>query len=264
MVVSGGAGCSLLRPAVRPPLDREEIVSVLHERAEQFQTLVDADIALVMTVSREGGEHRGPTLGGHIAFDAGIPALWMRAEKIGREIFSLKAVGAWFWLALPETREVVTGGPPAYGKLPHLIRPGEVRRMLEGPDGLGLTWSSTTMTVEQGDYRFDVRALDRPYVEVLVDRREVAVTTIRRYDVLGRTVTEVRLNDYSPVGGILFPHRFVVDRPLHGTTVELRLGDPTLNKPIPAQAFQPAQRPGWRQVDLDRQPLSAVEAFRGE
>ncbi len=139
-----------------------------------------------------------------------------------------------------------------------------MRRILAGPERLGLSWAAAEMTIEPELYRFRVELVGSPYLEAAVDRRQVAITLIRRYDVLGRTVTEVRMGDYEEADGLLFPHRLMVRRPLHGTEAELHLGRPRLNKPIPREAFQTPELPGWRRVDLDRQPLDAVEAFKGE
>ncbi|MFO8006414.1 MAG: hypothetical protein R6V05_01620 [Candidatus Brocadiia bacterium] len=259
------AGCSVFRrPPPGPPLPRRQVLEILRDRSERFHTLVDTRIGLRMAVTDSIGRQEGPKLGGHVAFDRDLPGLWVSAEKLGRQIFSLKAVGWTFALILPETREVVTGGPVAYEKLPHLIRPAEVRRILAGPERLGLSWPAAEMTVEPEVYRFRVDLAGSPYMEVAVDRRQVAITLIRRYDVLGRTVTEVHMGDYEEADGLLFPHRLAIHRPLHGTEAELRLGRPRLNKPIPAEAFQPPELPGWRRVDLDRQPLEEVEAFRAE
>lgn len=247
-----------------PPLSQAEVLHALETHSGSFRSLVDTDMSLVVTVSADGGRERTPTLTGHIAFDRELPGLWISAEKVGRQIFSLKARGDSFWLALPETREVATGSSQAYGKIPYLVRPGEAQRLLTGIEGLGLRWPGTTMHVEDRHYRFDVEVLGGPYAQVLVDRRKLVVSAIRRYDALGRIVTEVRLDDYRQVGRKLFAHRFSVTRPLSGTEVALRLGGPKLNKPIPTEAFQPAERPGWDIIDLDRQPLSAVRAFRKE
>ncbi len=255
-------GCRTTRPPPPPPLERAQLIHALRARSEGFHTLVDSDITLITSMFKDGEEQKGPALGGHIAFDRDVPALWLVTEKMGRQVFSLQAVGARFHLAIPKTREVVTGGPRAYGRLPHLVRPDEVSRILGGPDALGLSWPSTTMEVEPTAYRFEVTSLERPYMEVLVDRWEVAIRRIRRYDVLGRAVTDVRLHDYRAVEGLPFPHRLVVLRPLYGTKIDLRLGSPKLNKSIPPEAFEPAEHPGWDHVDLDRRPLSDVKAFR--
>ena len=257
-------GCALLRPAPPPPLPPAEVVAALRETAERFHTVTDTDISLHISVTADGKTQRAPSLGGLIAFNARLPGLWLDTEKVTRRVFSLKALGERFYLAIFETREVVTGGPAAYARLPHLVRPGEVRSFFAGPDRLGLTWPDTTMAVQADEYRFDVPVAGVLRSRVLVDRRKVVVTAIRRYDALGRTVTEVVLGGHKQTDGVPFPRRLTVERPLDGVKVELRLGDPRLNKELPAATFLPPQRPGWRVIDLDRQPLSAVEAFRTE
>ncbi len=256
------AGCAGLRGVPAEPLPPEEALARLRDRAERFSTLVDPDISLVIRTRTEDGTDRSPTLGGHIAFDRRLPALWLNAEKVGRQIFSLRAIGMQFALVLPETGELVTGGPGAYARLPHLVRPEEVRTMFAGPETLGLTWpSSSVVTTPQG-YLFTVRVLGLPYRRVLVDRLNGVVRRIDRCDVRGDLLTRVELDRYAPVDDSFFPRRLVVERPAAGVGVELRLGAPELNKEIPIQAFIQPERPDLRHVDLDRQPLSEVEAFR--
>jgi hypothetical protein len=258
------AGCQLFRGPPPPPLPADRIVEALRERAVAVYTVTDTDISLIISATSEGETERAPTLGGFIAFNARLPGLWLDAEKLTRRVFSLKALRGRFWLALFETREVVTGGAAAYARLPHLVRPEEVRAFFGGPERLGLNWPGATTTVEPDDYRFDVHVAGVLRRQVWVDRRELVVTRIRRYDALRRTVTDVALDRYRDTDRGPFPRRLTVDRPLAGVSVELRLSDPDLSKELPPEVFLPPERPGWRKIDLDRQPLSAVEAFRAE
>jgi hypothetical protein len=247
-----------------PPLPPEAVTDALRERASAFTTLKDTGITLILSTTVDGRRRTLPRLGGHIILDRSVPAMWLHAEKLGRTRFSLKAAGDRFQLDLHETTEVVVGGPAAYEKLPHLIRPDEADRLFSGPDDLGLTWPTATMSVEGRNYRFDVTLSGRPYLEALVDRRRVALVRVRRYDALGRVVTEVQMGNYKKTDALDLPRRLVVLRPMQGVGVELRLGRPSVNEPIPPEAFVPAEHPGWRRIDLDVQPLSDVEAFREE
>ena len=226
--------------------------------------VVDADISLRISTTYEGKTERTPSLGGVLAFDRLLPGLWLRAEKIGHQVFDLKALGMDFSLLLPQSGEVVTGGPIAYAKLPYLIRPDEVQTMLGGPETLGLSWPATTVArLAEGDL-FNVSVLGALYRTVLVDPGTADILRITDYDVLGQVVTDIRLSDYEALQGTRFPRRLQVDRPLDGVAVDLGLGDPELNKPIPIQFFRPHRQAGYRHVDLDRQPLSDVHAFSEE
>ncbi|MHC5034244.1 MAG: hypothetical protein ACYTFZ_04345 [Planctomycetota bacterium] len=259
------SGCSLLRPSPPPPpLPRERVVEAVRSEAESFSSVKDADISLIITETLEGKTHKLPRLGGSLGFDRRRPALYLVAEKLGQTAFWLRATETGFWLALPRTQEVVTGGPAAYAKLPHLIQPHEVRAFFAGPEWLGLSWPSTTMTVQDDVYRFDVSVLGVPYRQVSVDRRMVAVTRIRRYDATGRVVTDISLDDYAEADSTLFPRRLTIDREQLGVTVELRLSDPVINPDINPEAFEPGERPGWTHIDLDFRPLSEVRAFTAE
>jgi len=258
------AGCPLFKPPPLPPMPRGQILQTLRERTDRFSTVVDADISLRIATTYEGKTERTPTLGGVLAFDPVLPGLWLRAEKIGRQVFDLKALGMDFSLLLPQSGEVVTGGPIAYAKLPYLIRPDEVQTMLGGPETLGLSWPATTVArLGEGDL-FNVSVLGALYRTVLVDPGTADILRITDYDVLGQVVTDIRLSDYVALKGTRFPRRLQVDRPLDGVSVDLRLGDPELNKPIPLQFFKPHSLAGYRHIDLDMQPLSDVHAFSGE
>ncbi len=254
-------GCRAPGP-LPAPLPREQVAAAARAWANGVRTVRDGDVSLEITQTVDGRRRELPAFGGQIGFDRTIPALYLLAEKLGQTAFWLRASGERFWLAFPRTCEVATGGPAAYEKLPHLIRPEEVRIWFAGPERLGLTWPTTEMSVGPESYRFDVFLAGALHRSVLVDRRKLVVAAIQSYDVLGRCVTEVRLEDYAPLGGVEFPRVIAVERPAQGVTVRLELGDPELNPDINPAAFLPGRRPGWSQVDLDRQPLSALRALQ--
>lgn len=260
------AGCSLLRPAPPPPpLPRQQVVDAIRAQSQGFQTVFDGDISLsITTADADGKPKKRPTVGGVLAFDARVPALWLYAEKMTRSVFSLKAVGTRFWLVLYRTGELVTGTDAAYEKVPELIRPEEVRSYFAGPESLGISWPSAEMAVEPDDYRFDVRVLGVLRRQVRVDRRRLVLTGIRRYDALGRVETELRLDRYKPADGRLFPRRLRLDRPLYGVLIELRLDDPEPNKPLPEATFAPPDPSRYKLIDLDREDPSVIEFFRAD
>ena len=267
MVGAALGGCSLLPAGVGPPLPalgRTEVVQMLRERAANFRSVQDDDLTLIIEVVTESGMRRQPALGGVMAFDSLRPGLWLRAEKLGQKVFSLRAGADYLWLEIPDTKEVVTGGRAAFAKLPQLVLPYDVMFWFGSPDWLGLSWGSTVMTIEPECYRFDVMAGSLLLRSVLVDRRRVVVTRILDYDLLGRLSTEVSMDRHEEAQGMLFPSRLTVWRPVAGCRIQLRLGDPEFNRTISEDAFRPLNRPGWRHVDLDKEPLSSVKAFGGE
>ncbi len=259
LCVAATAGC--VGPGPLPPaLPAPRVVDAVDERAGRFYTLKDTDIG--MRIQTPGG--RSPGIGGILVYDRLLPGLWLRGEKLTRPVFSLKALGTRFWLAIPHTREVITGGPVAYARIPFLLRPGEIERMLAGPDGLGLTWPDTEMDVDGDFYRFEVPVLGGRYAQILVDRRDLVVRVIRRYDPAGRLTAQMHLDDYKEVDGRPFPRTLTVLRLDGRIRMRLKLGNPELNTPLPPEIFKPRSRPGWRVIDLDSQPLSDAKAFTGE
>ncbi len=261
--VLAAVGCPSLPPP-SPPLPREIVIALVRAQETTFHSVKDGDISLAITETVDGKAKRLPTLGGSIAFNSELPGLWLIGTKVTKTIFSLKALGPRFWLALYRTEELVTGGPAAYEKLPTLLRPDEVRSFFADPEWLGLTGPDTTMTTGEDNYQFDVYSGGVLRRQVLVERQLVVVRSIRRYDPLGRLETQIDMADYDLTDGVLFPRVLTVDRPLLGVKVELSLSDPKLNVELPANVFLPPELPeGWKQIDLDREPLSAVKGLEG-
>jgi hypothetical protein len=260
---SGCVWLGLKRPPVPPPISRQEVVALLQQRAPRIFTVTDTSASLRVDVVAEGKLDRQPTVGVVLAFDAMRPGLWLRAEKLGQKIFSLRAGADYFWLEVPDTREVIYGSMEAYGSLPQLIHPHEIMFWLGPPERLGLTWPSTTMSVEEEEYRFEVPLAGMPLRTVYVDRRAVAVSRIVTRDAFGRARAEVLMDDYKKVGDALLPHSLVVNRRAEGYILHVRLGSPILNKQLDAAIFKPLERPGWDHINLDREPVSRVKAFGG-
>jgi len=255
-----GSGCVPVRP-LPPPLSKEVVTEMVRVQSGTFRSVKDGDITLNITTTEDGETRSLPSLGGAIGFNAELPGVYLVATKVTKTVFTLRARGQQFWLALPRTNEMVIGSLPAYEKLPWLIRPDEVRGFFADPEWLGLTWPDTTMTMEEDDYRFDIFIAGILRRQVFVDRRLVVVSSIRRYDALRRLETEIDLADYELTDNALFPRRLTVDRPLNGVKTDLELSDPKLNVDFPAQTFSPPDLSKWKVINLDYEPVSAVKGF---
>lgn len=256
-------GCFLLPSPPPPPIPRHAVVEAVEAQAGSFTTVKDTEkIKLRVKTTVDGETETMPSLGGAIAFNAEFPGLYLYAEKLMHHVFTLKALRSEFSMEVPETREVLVGGPVAYTRMPYLLRPDEVRNLFAGPETLGLAWPATSMTVEEDDYRFDVRIGNTLRRQVRVDRRQLVVTEVITLDSLGRILTVVRLGDYESVDGQPFPHRLEVHRPKVGVSVTLQLTNPVLNAELPEKTFQPRTRRGWKVINLDYEDISAARFFR--
>jgi len=265
LVLALSGGCCLLPRAASPipePLPRLEVEAMLSRSAGRIRTLKDAGISLVIESGPQGDRKALPTLGGVMAFDAALPGLWLLADKLGRTVFTLRALGDSFSVEFPHTREVVVGGPASFERLPHIVRPREVQLFFGPLDALGITRPSTRMVVEPRFYRFDVYVGSEVVRRVYAGRREVAINRIVDYDSLGRIRTEIFLDKYTDIAGIPVPLLLCVERPLSGGRLTLRLSRPKLNTELNKALFEAKRRAGWKYINLDYEPLSEVEAFR--
>lgn len=260
------SGCGILRKTslrpVPPPVSSEEVIDNVRRNTERFRTLVDSDISLYLSAKQAGKWDDMPSMGGLLVFDSKRPGLWMRAEKLGQKIFSLRAGTDYFWLELPDSREVVRGGTAAYNRLPHLIQPSEAMLWFAAPEWLGMTWDATEMSVEPEHYRYDVYMSGQIIRQIYINRRTMNLNRIKVFDFFGRMETEVRMDQYAEVKDVSFPFRMVVLRPRVGYRIELRLDSPQFNKNIPGKAFEPRERPGWEEINLDYESIHRIEAFQ--
>jgi hypothetical protein len=265
LLALAASGCTWLTPPP-PALPKHEVAAVLQDRATALEGL-QADLRLRISHTIGNDTEAMPSLGGVLAFDALAPGMWMRAEKFTQEVFTLRALRDRFSLKLPRSREVVIGGPAAYARLPYLVRPHEVKGAFAGPDTLGITWPDTRMRVTPEHYCFEARVLGVIYRRIRVDRRELVVTDIERYDSLGRLHTAIRMHDYVPVGNSLAPRALVVQRkqvsyePPVSVTVRLDLDNLEPLKEGATVMMRPRVPPGWPVVDLDREPVSNIRAL---
>ncbi len=234
-------------------LKREEIIDRLHEHAPVFTTLTDARVSLRITQEMEAGRERYPSVGGVLAFDKTLPGLWLRAERFGQNIFTLRAHENSFWLEIPDSAEIITGSEAAYERMPHLVRPREVLLWFASPEWLGLDWDTTSMETTRNEYVFEVTLGGFPLRRISVDRYDLNINSIMTYDIFGTVDTSVTLDRYRRLNGRVFPHRLSVYRPQSGYTITLQLGQPRFNRELPVQTFLPRRRPGWNHIDLDRQ-----------
>ncbi len=260
-------GCGMLgiaRKPVPPPIPSSRVINQIRQDTHRFHTVVDTDISLYMSAQRDGAWDDMPSLGGILAFDSRRPGIWLRTEKLGQKIFSLRAGTDYFWLEIPDTREVVTGSQAAYNRLPQLIHPSEAMLWFAAPEWLGMTWENTKMVLEDEHYRYDVFISGQLIRQVYVDRRDLHLSRIKMYNFFGQVNTEVVFDDYVRVGEVNFPFQLIVLRPMVGYRIELRLDDPTFNKHIPERAFQPRDRPGWDHINLDYEPVYRIQAFHSD
>ncbi len=246
-----------LRRLRRPQeLSREEVIAALEERTLHFSTLRDTRGSLDIVRETVEGRERFPSVRALMAFDRELPGLYLRTERLGQNIFTLRAHKDGFWLEIPDTHEIITGSDKAYERMPHLIRPGEAALWFANPRWLGLTWDKTLMHTGRHEYVFEVELSGFPFRKVTVDRYDLHINSITSYDILAEINTVVEMDRYRWREGGLFPYRLAIYRPQEGYDITLNLGRPEFDHDIPESFFMPRERPGWEHIDLDRSPPS--------
>jgi hypothetical protein len=270
VVLAAITGCAYFRPKtpkpLPPPLTRDAVIRQLHAKTKNITTLADARAkTTIWQLEKDSSKAHKISFGTVLAIDRSLPGIWLRAEKLGQKLFELRANGESFWLELPDTKELITGSGPAYGKLPQLIKPAEAALWLANPDQLGLTWDSTEMRVTDSFYVFNVKSVGIRLRSVYVNRKTLNINKIITWDILGEKTQQITMSSYKPHNHNVFPFEVSIYRPEYGIGITVRLKNPKFNKKLPGRTFQSRSRPGWRHVNLDYEPaynIKALEKYR--
>ncbi len=259
-------GCRALYPVTfrtpPPELSPREVVDRVYDNTFMFSTLTDSNMSLRIAYKDGSRWKRTPSMKGLLAVDRTIPGVWLRTEKFGQNIFTLRSHKESFWLEIPDTGEIITGSENAYQQMPYLIRPNEILLWFTPPDWLGLTWDATTMTTLPDVYVFEVKLNGFPLRSVHVDRYNFTINSIKTYNIVGDVDTEVVMERYHESDRTSFPHRITVHRIHSGYELRLQLDDPDFNRELPERTFLPRSRPGWRHIDLDRTPAGSIKGLQ--
>lgn len=275
LLVVFSSGCCAFRkqlPPPPPPLSRYHVIEALKKNQKDFAAFVDGSADAKIQHRRDDDWRTDLTFGAVLAFDRGGddrggPFLYVRAEKVGMEVFTLKTSGNSFTLRLPDTKEFVYGSGRALDKLPEMIRGTDLQLMTADPDTLGLGPDSASFRWNDENYVFEVGGLTGyRLARVAVDRRELVLKGVTLYDSAGDKTLVVQLRDHerpheprdwpTPV-----PYRIIVKRPQFGLKVTVRLGRPKMKEEIPGAFFKAKAPPGWRAICLDTASVRSIEAF---
>ena len=241
------AGCAapVLIPAP-PPLDRQEIISIVNQRASQLRTL-KANLSIkVKTAQMKGPE----TLSAYFAA-AAPDKLRLRANHalVGYSVLDIGSDGAQWWVAVhfQETNRVDYGSlanlaAQPGGELP--IRPDQVVAALgmatltEAPDRYWM------FTKPPGEYVLQEVVNSRPtrYVatQIVLDGKTQLMRRFETVGPTGRVETRATMEDYVAVAGIPIAQKVVIywwDKD-QLNTMEFKFQDIQVNGELPGKVFE--------------------------
>lgn len=261
-------GCCLPggRPSAPPPLpiERARVVEALRRNHPPMIAVVDGSARLRLQHREDDRWRTDITFAGVLAFDRIAPSIYLRAEKLGMALFTLKTHGDRWNLLVPDTKEYVYGTGVSIEKLPMVGWLRELGPCLPDPDALGLDAEHSSFRWTATQYVFDVTRPDYTLLRrVDVDRRDLVITRITEYDPSGRRTLIVRLRQYmrpaEPAGWPgLIAGRLIVEPCDYGVKATVWLDRPKIKPGIPASFFAGHAPPGWRRVNLDVEPLDSV------
>lgn len=188
-----------------------------------------------------------------------------QAPVVAKDIFDMASDGQTFRIYIPSKNKFIVGPDDLRRTAAKPIENLRPQHLLEA-----LIWpvisQSENVLLEEADilpFRYYVLTLatsreqgwklDR---KIWFDRATLQMARIQIYGTGGELVSDIRTNNWQPVGGVNYPKAISLARPADEYQLDIHITQLALNQPITADKFQLAQPSGTELVQLgeEKQP----------
>lgn len=268
-------GCAVSRKKVTVPAaiqpaqtaTKTDLIALYNREASAVETL-NASVRLSPTAGSvlSGVIEQYHEVNGYIlaARPASIRVIG-QAPVVAKDIFDMASDGQTFRIYIPSKNKFIVGptnlrrtaAKPIENLRPqHLLEaliwpviPHSENILLEEADALPFRYYVLTLATS-GEQGWE---LDR---KIWFDRATLQMARIQIYGTGGELVSDIRTNNWQPVGGVNYPKDILLARPADEYQLGIHITQLVLNQPIAADKFQLAQPSGTELVQLgeEKQP----------
>jgi len=251
----------------------EELVSQVNQRWNDFQNLTaTVDIQATLLKQQQGLATDYPSIRGWIVMQK--PSyLRVVGQYLGVRVFNMASNGKTFTLLIPPKNKAIEGSNSVVVKQPNQLenlRPGfffdaMMVRGLEADDYYSMI--SDTETIEDAakkhlyampEYVLSITRhasngskVDKPVRVITFHRDDLLPSNQDLYDNRGNLESEVSYSDYKTFGGVQYPTKVVIKRPLEGIQLVLSVEKVDKNQKMPEGEFTISIPPGTQVQHLD-------------
>lgn len=274
---------SVARTMTTAPLKEatlQQLLAVINTSAQKLQTL-KADVTIDAST---GGEKKGKItdyreVSGYVLVrKPGMLRMIGLVPVVRNRLFDMVSNGVTFELSIPPTSKFYVGSNQQTGKpssqplenlRPQHIFDALLLRPIDPENEIAVLEYSTEMVRDPKTHK---QAIAPDYVVVVIRRDEQGWYLSRkivfsRIDLLpheqyiynrdGQIATLASYEDFADHGGIMFPSRIEIQRPIEEYAITLNVTKLTLNEPLTDQQFVLTQPPGSKLINVDNKNTSA-------
>ncbi len=252
------SGCCQ-KQILAPDRPLPDVMEVLRARRQAFHSMSVGDASFKFRVKGPDSDDSF-TCTGSIYIDLAEDQLWVRAEKVIKDVFDLKVADGRFVLLLFETKEAAVGSRKVKARLPFLLWPDEIFEGFAGeppPSGLDI---QPVMDRWENSFILRYKRDGHSVRDVWVDASRLVVTGVADFNERDEAVTVVKFEDYSERDGTLWPGLIKVYKKDVGVSVFVWMGDVTLN-PAVGKIKWGMIPSGYFVRDLDNEPVENMDFF---
>ena len=278
------SGCAVRRtvqvhPAQLPPPGREasaaDLLAQVNAQSEAIRTLTaTVDLAPTAGSVYSGVIKEYRDVKGFILLEK--PALIRmigQAPVVRTNIFDMVSDGEQFRLYIPPKQKFIVGKTafrrPAKNALENL-RPQHILEALLIPPIDPAHEKFVSEEAEDGAKRYYVVTVFDPGADgalilkrkVWFDRSSLEIARLQLYGPGGAYIEDVQYSDYRDFGGVHYPARIDVRRPIEDYRLAITIEKATFNQPIPPEKFELKKPDNAQLVELGA--LARPEAPRGQ
>jgi outer membrane lipoprotein-sorting protein len=265
---------------------REQLIDFINNNAARLQSIkANVDFNLTVSKQKKGGKPNEYT---QTEYTEVSGYLLVRKPEMLRMIglvpavrntlFDMVSNGKSFALSIPPQSKFIVGSnqiirpslQPLENIRPQAIFDALLLKVIDPENEIAILEQGTEIVtdpknhkeLEQDDYEIIVihkegkdwylsRKIIFSRVNLLPDRQMI-------YNQEGKLVTDASYEDFKDYGGVLFPERVNISRPIEGYNIQLTINKLNLNQPLTDAQFDLPQPPGSKVINMDQKAGNAT------
>lgn len=259
---------------------REQLIDFIDNNAVRLQSLkANVDFSLTVSKQKKGGkpnefkETEYTEISGYLLVrKPEMLRMIGLVPAVRNTLFDMVSNGRTFSLSIPPQSKFIVGsnqiGRPSLQPLenirPQAIFDSLLLKEIDPENEIAVLEQGTEMVTDPKSHK----SLEQADYEVIVIRRQGKDWYLSRkitfsrvdlrpdrqliYNQEGKLVTDASYENFNDYGGILFPERVRIQRPIEGYDIQLTITKLTVNQQLTDAQFELPQPPGSKVINLDQ------------
>lgn len=276
----------LVSTATLKDASREQLIDFINNNAVRLQSLkANVDFSLTVSKQKKGGkanefkETEYTEISGYLLVrKPEMLRMIGLVPAVRNTLFDMVSNGKTFSLSIPPQSKFIVGsnqiGRPSLQPLenirPQAIFDSLLLKEIDPENEIAVLEQGTEMVTDPKSHK----SLEQADYEIIVIRRQGKDWYLSRkivfsrvdlrpdrqliYNQEGKLVTDASYESFNDYGGIVFPERVRIQRPIEGYDIQLTITKLTVNQQLTDAQFELPQPPGSKVINLDQKTGNAA------